>query len=30
MNYKKNNLRMWGIQGFDTVKMVKDITKYFI
>ena len=26
--YKKNNLRMWGIQGFDSVKMVKDITKY--
>ncbi len=26
--YKKNNLRMWGIQGFDSVKMVKNITKY--
>ena len=26
--YKKNNLRMWGIQGFDSVKMVKGITKY--
>ncbi len=26
--YKKNNARMWGIQGFDSVKMVKDITKY--
>jgi acetolactate synthase-1/2/3 large subunit len=26
--YKKNNLRMWGIQGFDSIKMVKDVTKY--
>jgi acetolactate synthase I/II/III large subunit len=26
--YKKNNSRMWGIQGFDSVKMVKNITKY--
>ena len=26
--YKKNNLRMWGIQGFDSCKMVKDVTKY--
>ena len=26
--YKKNKMRMWGIQGFDSVKMVKDVTKY--
>ena len=26
--YKKNNLRMWGVQGFDSCKMVKDVTKY--
>ena len=26
--YKKNDARMWGIQGFDSVKMVKGITKY--
>ena len=26
--FKKNNIRMWGIQGFDSAKMVKDITKY--
>jgi acetolactate synthase-1/2/3 large subunit len=25
-NYK--DMRMWGIQGFDVAKMVKDITKY--
>ena len=21
-------MRMWGIQGFDSVKMVRDVTKY--
>ena len=26
--YKKNKLRMWGIQGFDSIKMVEDVTKY--
>ena len=26
--YKKNKMRMWGIQGFDSVKMVRDVTKY--
>ena len=26
--YKKNKMRMWGIQGFDSVKMIKEVTKY--
>ena len=26
--YEKNKLRMWGIQGFDSCKMVKEVTKY--
>ena len=26
--FKKNNTRMWGIQGFDSAKMVEGITKY--
>lgn len=26
--YKKDKNRMWGIQGFDSIKMVKDVTKY--
>ena len=26
--FKKNNARMWGIQGFDSTTMVKSITKY--
>ena len=26
--HRKNNLRMWGIQGFDSPDMVKKVTKY--